>query len=763
MLTRQYVLFFDPHLNVIPGADYQKPGRGWDLKKKYKGKKAWEIYPDMLTPFGILDSRFRTNQDYFDGTLFRLPLRTEKNFQESLIKQEAFTNADFTFILDQLKHLGAELLLFLKNVSEITVSEIKPDSDSLDFILSIKTVNESHVLENRQKINVAISENPESLLEKLRAGDHELPKVSYMHQIEVVYEGCNEKQEWRITAGLFADENGEILKITETMVNQKEKAFPWAGCAARIKVERNGSKVDEKIDGQVYCLLPLGISTGLPVHINGVFDLDESRKMLTSGEMRGGDENRVRWNKLLVKHCVSRAYEGLIRYLSEDVGVKNIKKFYDFWPDPNQPLPNALSELTTTVYQRLQDKKVLSSAAEDKWKNIRELVFLQKPEGKLQEALLAEKFPLPSPLLPTSIMNGFKQSGINLLFITPQWIRDKYRVTQEVQCDLENAPRPSLRKQEWVVALLQFCLIDFPGKDLNGLPLAILSDKRLHTFGFFHNVAFFASEIERKIFANEPQWFIDPTFANNSGLSSPIPEAGLQNMTVDDVIDNLTAVIPDENDELSWQHDGKEYPNSKWLIILYQYLVEKKSVGSKADVLKKIPLVPDQFSKLWKMGTTSTPLLVPSDINKDLLEALQLLGLPLITGTDGLISAIRDFCRLFPGQFIWHVTGRDLVDLLDANAAKLEEKTKNLDQKILEPILDFLSDEKYYEEYSSNSQIEKLKGFPILFLKTANLKPNQDNIFISAGQIPPPVAGEIHLVQTGTNDQWRKFIQLLGI
>ena len=122
------------------------------------------------------------------------------------------------------------------------------------------------------------------------------------------------------------------------------------------------------------------------------------------------------------------------------------------------------------------------------------------------------------------------------------------------------------------------------------------------------------------------------------------------------------------------------------------------------------------------MGTTSTPLLVPSDINKDLLEALQLLGLPLITGTDGLISAIRDFCRLFPGQFIWHVTGPDLVDLLDANAAKLEEKTKNLDQKFLEPISDFLSDEKYYEEYRSNSQIEKLKGFPILFSEDDDLK-----------------------------------------
>lgn len=763
LLTKQYVLFFDPHLNVIPGANYEKPGRGWNLKKKYKGRPIWEIYTDMLSPFQILDMRFVREQDYFEGTLFRLPLRTGETYRESQIKQEPFTKGDFNFILDQFKRIGAELLLFLKHVTQITVSEITPGSNSTCLILSISTENESAVIKNRQQINQAINDKPERLLEKLRGGDRKLPKISYTHSIRVEYEGCVEVQEWRIAAGLFVDDQGEILKITETMVNQKEKAFPWAGCAARIRVVRNSSIVDEKVEGQAYCLLPLGIPTGLPVHINGVFDLDESRKMLTSGDLRGGDENRVRWNKLLVKHCVSRSYAGLIKYLAEDLGNENINRFYEYWPDPGQTLPPALSELITTVYQRLQNFKVLSSAAEEKWKTIRELVFLQKPEGKLLEALLAEKFPLPDPLLPGPIMAGFKQSGVTIQFITPKWIRDEYRVPQEIQCNLKNAPRASLKKRKWVEALLQYCLLDSLGKDLEGLPLAILSDGRLHTFGYFHNVAFFATDTERKIFANEPHWFIDPTFAKTCGLSSPIPEVGLITMTVDHVISNLSAVIKPGDAPIEWQPGYEEYPNEEWLLTLYQYLVEEKTVGTKEDILKSIPLVPDQFSRLWKMGITSTPLIIPADISNDLLEALKLLDLPLVTGSEKLVKTIEDFERLFPQKFIWHITGTDLIDLLKANIESWREKVKVYDKKIHEPLLDFLSDERFVEAYATRT-IDKLKELPILITEDGKIiEPEHENIFISTGQTPPPVAGEICLVQTGPNDRWRKFIRLLGI
>jgi hypothetical protein len=759
LLTRNNILFFDPHLNVIPGANYQNPGRGWNLTEK----KVWEAYADMLNPFKVLDSWFVDEQNYFNGTLFRLPLRTDETYQDSQIKQEPFTEGDFNFILDQLKQVGAELLLFLKNVTQITVSEIIPGGVLPNHILSITTENEPAVLEHRKKINKALSDNPEMLLNKLRLGDHNLPKVSYTHSIKVEYEGCIEFQEWRIVSGLYVDNQGEIPKITETMVSQKEKAFPWAGCAARLQIVRNGSNIDDKLEGQVYCLLPLGIPTGLPVHINGVFDLSEDRKMLTSGEFRGSDENRVKWNKLLVKHCISRSYTSLIKYLAENLGIANINKYYDYWPDPAINLPPALRELVINVYQSLQNLKVLSSAAEEKWKTIHELVFLQKPEPKLLEALMTEKFPFPDPVLPIPIKDGFELSGVKLQYIKPKWVRDKYRIYHQLQCSIEDAPRPSLQKQELVEALLKYCLRDSPGQDLKGLPLALLSDGRLHTFGYFQHVVYIATETERKLFANKPDWFIDPIFAKTCGLITQIPEVNLISMTVEDVISNFSEVIPPDSDPIDWQPSNEEYPNEEWLITLYQYLVDQKDVGNKENTLKSIPLVPDQFSRLWKMGNTTTPLLIPAEIKPNLLDSLKLLELPLVTGSAELVKTIEEFERLFSKKYIWEISGIDLIDLLDANAYKWREKAKEYDKKILEPILDFLSDERFIDGYLPPT-IGKLKKLPILITEDGKIiEPELKNIFIPAGQKPPPVAGEICLVRTGQNDRWRKLIRRLGI
>jgi hypothetical protein len=64
------------------------------------------------------------------------------------------------------------------------------------------------------------------------------------------------------------------------------KFVPWAGVAARISVQGNdatssaadsGSSGKTVVVGRVYCFLPLPVSTGLPVHINGYFELSSNR------------------------------------------------------------------------------------------------------------------------------------------------------------------------------------------------------------------------------------------------------------------------------------------------------------------------------------------------------------------------------------------------------------------------------------------------------------------------------------------------------
>jgi sacsin len=87
-----------------------------------------------------------------------------------------------------------------------------------------------------------------------------------------------------------------------------EKAVPWAGAAAKL-VAANGTLAVERVDGRIYCGLPLTDETPLPVHVNGYFDLDSSRRALSADRnVIGANRVRVEWNEQLMQHGVAAAY-----------------------------------------------------------------------------------------------------------------------------------------------------------------------------------------------------------------------------------------------------------------------------------------------------------------------------------------------------------------------------------------------------------------------------------------------------------------------
>lgn len=58
------------------------------------------------------------------------------------------------------------------------------------------------------------------------------------------------------------------------------RLVPWAGVAARFSTtqedgEAEGAKTPR---GAAYCFLPLPVVTGLPVHVNGYFELSSNRQ-----------------------------------------------------------------------------------------------------------------------------------------------------------------------------------------------------------------------------------------------------------------------------------------------------------------------------------------------------------------------------------------------------------------------------------------------------------------------------------------------------
>eukprot|EP00966_Prymnesium_polylepis_P153712 3549704-Prymnesium_polylepis.1 len=57
---------------------------------------------------------------------------------------------------------------------------------------------------------------------------------------------------------------------------------PWGGIAARLSPDAREGKWD--VDGRPYCLLPLPATTGLPVHVNGFFELSSNRRDIWYGD-----------------------------------------------------------------------------------------------------------------------------------------------------------------------------------------------------------------------------------------------------------------------------------------------------------------------------------------------------------------------------------------------------------------------------------------------------------------------------------------------
>ena len=666
------------------------------------------------------------------------------------------------------------MLIFLKHVTRISIYDIPIGQNNLVELLEVSTTNAVEVQQNRDIVNQYVSNNPGQMVRDLRNNKEALPCVSFIHQIKLRTPAYEENQAWRVVSGLFVDDQSSLVNLVEKMYKVEEKAVPWAGVAARLSIETSGIEANSstKFHGKVFCFLPLHIQTRLPVHINGFFDLNSSRQALTTDHhtLTGKDAIRAEWNTQLVKVSIAQAYAKLITNLVEDVGRSDIEAFYEYWPGSGKDLPEALENLPASVYSYLQTAPVLHSAdLENEWCNIQSLFFIPDAwQNQLQAPLVADSAPIPKPELPPHIKMGYESIGIKCLPITPAFMRNRLRVTEDIDKPIENAERPCLRQQKWIIALLKFCLSDKPSIDLVGVPLAILSDGHLHTFGQFKcKFAFLASDAERKIFVDFANWFVDPQFAEECELS-PIPSAKLEQMTPRNVIANLNHILPlpNENGNTTWNPIASHFPNLAWLQQIYEYfnshIVE---IIQEETTLTKLPLVPDQFNRLWNLSMCSTPLIPPEDLPQDLYDALTKLGFPIVTGSPELVAVIRDFQKKVDGKFIWGFTGIDFVDTLVDFADEWQPQYPNYVPGLHSTLLDFLSTPAIIESLRQNEEsVTKLKGLSIFPTTDGRLmSASEPELYLPANYDPPTEVGVLRLLSTGSDGRWKPLLRLMKI
>lgn len=747
-ISRDRIVFFDPHATAIPGTNAGEPGRSWLLTE------GWWDSPEFMKVYA--PSGLEPGTTNFNGTIFRLPLRTPAQAQCSKIRTQPFLReANVEPLIADLSRMGEEFLIFLKSVIEIEVRSIESDG-TIHELLSITTTNGSEVIAQRERLQAALKQSPADFWQMCQDRPSELPSVSYRHQIQTITPENTITCDWRVVGMLRIDRQDRLLGIIKELAEQKEKAVPCAGAAARVSTHSTDGK-DRPFIGRIYCFLPLSES-GLPIHINGFFDLDSSRSKLTSdSNLSGRDSIRVQWNELLIKYTVAHACAKLIQDLVADIGDTDPQQFYSFWAVDNNVKDIALEQLSKHLLKLLDDLPVIRATPTGKWVTPSAIKLLSTGREKLFEPLSADGFIFPNPQLPFRITSAFTQAEIKLDYFSPKNLIDYLKRSGGLGCSLEDAPLPSLRQRDWIYILLEQCLSS-DNRNLKGLPLALLADGSLEVFGYQPQDNIYTGDrIVRDIFSLVSEWFLDEDVIKDfPGLTKC---DGIVEMTPTLVAEHLVDVIDEEAICTALKLGKSQSPDLEWLIKIYQYFTTVN--GDLPNELKHVSLVPGSNGNLYRGGLLETPLLC-DNLGRDtaISQIVTFFNIVSVEAPEDLYLAIDKFSKKHPEQFIWRFNSLDLIGTL---AAREDLDLPAYDRNYYHQLLDLLAGDtsiiKGNEDFKTN--LCQLKIYPTTNDRLVSL--TEENVYVLGADDLPAIDADLHLLKLGDGQTWKALFDTLGV
>ena len=312
---------FDPHCQYVPGATELNPGRRYNkLNEQF-----WSTYSDLKTAY-LKEKISNSPTEMKGGTLFRFPLRSTPELveQSKLVDEENSKSSAYNSprmpmtswrMQENVKKWLTEVkqaLFFLNNVTEIRLFVIEEHSSNLTSMNWYKVLlsAEAHTIRatfhdkvksfaKTEKVPAVVC-YPLTLLERIPGMQRQLTKRSEKWLIQQgIGDHLNPEQEWKFTP----------------------KVKPKHGIAAPLQLPEGNI---QNFRGTVFCFLPLPISSRLPVHVNGNFILDPSRRDLWHSTNEDDPDDRTQWNRRLVE-AIASSY------------VKFLVDTQDHYIDPNHP------------------------------------------------------------------------------------------------------------------------------------------------------------------------------------------------------------------------------------------------------------------------------------------------------------------------------------------------------------------------------------------------------------------------------------------
>jgi sacsin len=445
-VTREFIVIFDPHRThlskVLKNND---PGLRINLcagtSRMALLKKQ---FANQFKPYnGIFNCHINqeSNQEPYDGTLFRLPLRPPE--AKSELKYDEYSKSDVEKLLQVLVEQANNLLLFTQNVKKIGIYHLPPNCSDPTCPIRLFEA-ERNTLKIFKELPVSLSNDGASFgilkyADMLYKNEEPLP-TEPIHSSAMIktkstlfsYRKRGKKQgkDCLVLNGNSSTQNWLLYscigKHTSFELGQKlNSCCPVAGVAVELQKIPIGKEKYKPIvydnGAPLFCHMPLPstIKSGLPLIINGSFALMSDRQHLQEQTSDDTSECTIyQWNAALMKDAIVEAYLGTLEQMTSFIDVNSCDP-YCMWPIKEilnssfQPFYESLFSEIAVGQGKCQE--ILYSGKG--WIDFEHAVFLDKviaesPLKKLAMTLVQEYLDSCDPgkgvvVLPEHIQQGF--------------------------------------------------------------------------------------------------------------------------------------------------------------------------------------------------------------------------------------------------------------------------------------------------------------------------------------------------------------------
>ena len=452
--------FLDPHSIYIKQGAF---GCQFEVKPQLL-----EQYNDQFSPYeDVLDCK--VSNGYYDGTLFRFPLRNNP----SQLSSKLYTVEQVRELLNSFKEEAPLILLFLKHVEKIIVYETD-DEESEKPLFSVQ-VKEDCLANVRGKKQAFIQRIDDIYVGKI-SGDAVMDV--FLTVQELGHDSGAQDHGW-VVCNYFSTRNLRLQHLASRL-----KLAPWMGVACPVTLQ--DSKALEKEGGRIYCFLPLppDVHTGLPVHIHGAFGLTDNRRGLKwpGPECR---DDAAEWNELLVEQVGSVAYQRALQFPMIVTNQLHANFIYTWWPNM-ETVQRCWVPMLEEMFRSILGQNVLwTDCSGGAWIGSQDAIVdrLRKSSPPLSEEVreavvrFLKQADQPVVVLPDhmlSIIDTYGNDAFNQ--ISPKVVRQLLKKKQLGNWNLSSMPR------EDKLLVLEYVVSDNTARYLTRVPLLPLADG---TFGEF--------------------------------------------------------------------------------------------------------------------------------------------------------------------------------------------------------------------------------------------------------------------------------------